>query len=95
MNTTQVKVMDKICLTNTTIEKKTKNNKGVYDAPPNSSRNPKVSCRMKQREKVKVGACPLMDNISKVGGCARAPKWDEDELTNKSSKWGQPTQPRK
>jgi hypothetical protein len=41
---------------------------------------------MKQREKVKVGACPLMDNISKVGGCARAPKWDEDELTNKSSK---------
>jgi hypothetical protein len=36
-----------------------------------------------------------MDNISKVGGCARTPKWDEDELTNKSSKWGQPAQPRK
>jgi len=44
----------------------------LVDAPPNSSRDPKVGPRVKQRKKKRVGAHFLTPNTSGVGRHARA-----------------------
>jgi len=44
--------------------------------PPNSSRDPKVCPRVKQRKKKRIGAHSLIHNTSGVGGHARALRWD-------------------
>jgi hypothetical protein len=50
-------------------------NKGI-DAPPNSSRDPKVGLRMKQRKKKKLEAHFLIHNISGVKRRVGALGWD-------------------
>jgi len=42
------------------------------DAPPNSLKDPNVVPRTKQQKKKKIGACSLIHNISRVGGCVGA-----------------------
>jgi len=46
------------------------------DTPPNFLRDPNVGPIMKQQKNKKVGAHSLTCNISKVGRCARALRWD-------------------
>jgi hypothetical protein len=46
------------------------------DAPPNSSRDPKVGPRAKQQKKKKVWACSLTHNTSGVGRCVGVLRWD-------------------
>jgi hypothetical protein len=46
------------------------------NAPPNSSRDPSVGPKTKQRKKKIVGAHSLTYNISGVGGHVGAPRWD-------------------
>ncbi len=50
--------------------------KTIRDAPPNSSRDPKVGPKAKQRKKKRVGACSLTCNTLGVGGRAGALGWD-------------------
>jgi len=46
------------------------------DAPPNSSKDPRMGPKEKQQKKKRVGACSLTHNISRVGGHVKALKWD-------------------
>jgi len=46
------------------------------DAPPNSSRDPKVGLKMKQQKKNRIGARFLIRNTSRVGRCVGTPGWD-------------------
>jgi hypothetical protein len=48
----------------------------MFDVPLNSSIDPKVGPRTKQRKKKKVGARSLIYNTSEVGGHAKALRWD-------------------
>jgi hypothetical protein len=54
-----------------------------------------VGSKVKQQKKKGVRAHSLICNTSGVGGHVGALGWDYDELTSESSKWDQPTQPRK
>ncbi len=63
--------------------------------PPNSSRDPMVGPKVKQRKKKKVGARSFTRNTLGVGGRARALGWDQDEFTSERSRCYQPAQPRK
>ncbi len=49
----------------------------------------------KQWKNKKVGACFLTCSTLKVGRCVKALGWDQVELKSESSKWNQPTQPKK
>jgi hypothetical protein len=40
----------------------------IFDMPPNSSRDPKVGPKVKQRKKKRVGACSLTHNTLGVRG---------------------------
>jgi hypothetical protein len=46
------------------------------DAPLNSSGDPKVGHRVKQRKKKRVGARSLTCSTLRVGGCVGASGWD-------------------
>jgi hypothetical protein len=48
----------------------------VFDTPPNSLMNPNAGPRVKQRKKVKSGACAVTCNTLGVGGHAGASRWD-------------------
>jgi len=48
----------------------------INDVPSNSSRDPKVGPKMKQRKKNRTGAHSLVRNTLRVGRCVGAPGWD-------------------
>jgi hypothetical protein len=48
----------------------------LYDAPPNSSRDPKVGPKVKQQKKKRVGAHSPTHNTLGVGKHARDLGWD-------------------